>query len=583
MNNFNGKTYHNIAKRKLIIINNKVKILKYKYYIHFNYHQYLLNIISVLYIIIIIFPNYLAKNIYRHLSELNQIKLTINTKGFIQILGSSFSTLPSTVTVNGYTKNLDNKKINLTSTQNTVIMKWNSSFTDCSYMFSGLSSINQIDLSSFTSSSVEKMDYMFYNCQQLSKIILSGFKTSKAISMKYMFSSCNSLTSLDLSSFNTSLVTDISYMFYDCIILSSLKIVGFLNSLTTNMRGIFQNCNSLKSIDLSQFFTPNAKVFWDMFNGCISLISLDLSTFDTSNVGDMESMFDGCESLVSINLNHFNTSKVYFMNKMFRNCYKLEYVYMKNIQVISSLTMEYMFYGCSNLKYIDLYSINQIANDIDYMFSYTSGNFTFCVEDETRITDIFNILYGLTKTKRDCSNNCYPQNRDYFPETKKCVLNCTKNNTHQFLYNNNCYSSCPKRTNHLSNSYICEDLNCNYYYNYEQTGCISTIEDGYFSNSSSLKTIDKCHEDCQTCNQKGTIDNANCLTCPEGKFYNYGNCISNCTNGYYEENSIKKCKCSNIKCFKCSLESLNYDLCITCNENYFPKYEEYNTGSYIDC
>ena len=263
MNKFDGQKFQNktkISRRKTIIIKNKEKIIKYKYNIFHLKYQILLNIILLHYIII--FPIYLSKNNFRELSGLYKIKLTINTKGLIQILSSSFSVLPTTIIVNGVSKTFENKIINLTSTPpNTVTLNWNSAITDCSNMFNGLLSINQIDLSSFTSSSVQNMNSMFRGCLQLSKIIFTGFTTSNVNSMSEMFYNCISLTSLDLSSFNTTKVTDISYMFFNCTNLSSLKLVGFSNSLTTGMKSVFQNCKSLTSLDLSNFYTPKATCF----------------------------------------------------------------------------------------------------------------------------------------------------------------------------------------------------------------------------------------------------------------------------------------------------------------------------------
>ncbi|MBQ6284763.1 MAG: hypothetical protein IJK67_00425, partial [Bacilli bacterium] len=58
-------------------------------------------------------------------------------------------------------------------------------------------------------------------------------------------------------------------------------------------------------------------------------------------------------------------------------------------------------------------------------------------------------------------------------------------------------------------------LTCEYYYNYKRTGCEETIPEGYYCNSTEDKTIDKCHQNCKTCEQKGTDDVNNCLTCKE--------------------------------------------------------------------
>ena len=84
------------------------------------------------------------------------------------------------------------------------------------------------------------------------------------------------------------------------------------------------------------------------------------------------------------------------------------------------------------------------------------------------------------------------------------------------------------------------------------------------------------------------VDNTNCKSCKwPDKYLKYGNCVSNCTNGFYldeNDNSIKICKCDLNKCYKCSKEGFNKNLCLTCNEGYYPKENDNNNiGTYIDC
>ena len=134
-------------------------------------------------------------------------------------------------------------------------------------------------------------------------------------------------------------------------------------------------------------------------------------------------------------------------------------------------------------------------------------------------------------------------------------------------------------------------LNCPIYYNYERTACEDTMPEGYYCNSTDDKTIDKCHQNCKTCNQKGTDLENNCLKCKEEDtiYYNLGNCVreSFCTNGYFiDDNNIKKCKClSNIKCLLCDSQSIESNSCIGCNteSGYYPKIDENNQGSYVKC
>ena len=57
---------------------------------------------------------------------------------------------------------------------------------------------------------------MFSGCSSLKEINLSNFNTINVTHMDYMFSGCSSLKELNLSNFNTNNVTDMSYMFSRC-------------------------------------------------------------------------------------------------------------------------------------------------------------------------------------------------------------------------------------------------------------------------------------------------------------------------------------------------------------------------------
>ena len=122
--------------------------------------------------------------------------------------------------------------------------------------------------------------------------------------------------------------------------------------------------------------------------------------------------------------------------------------------------------------------------------------------------------------------------------------------------------------------------------NYNQTACIDEIPEGYYCNNTALKTIDKCHDNCRTCEEGPKLNNNSCTACKETDliYLNFGNCVDNCTYGFYEDNSIKKCKCNN-KCKLCSYESQLLDLCISCNneEGYYPKSNESINDGFVNC
>ena len=182
-----------------------------------------------------------------------------------------------------------------------------------------------------------------------------------------------------------------------------------------------------------------------------------------------------------------------------------------------------------------------------------------------------------------CISNCSNEFNKLIEEKKRCIEDCSKDNIYKYEYRNKCYIKCPPKTK--NNNYICEDFNCSFYYNYNQTDCINEIPEGYFLNDSYQKTIDKCHSNCRNCNGYSTINNNNCSSCFPNQYLNYGNCINNCPNGYYEDendNSIKICKCTNSMCLLCPQE--NNNLCYSCNEPYYQIYNDSsNIFPYVNC
>ena len=170
----------------------------------------------------------------------------------------------------------------------------------CSYMFSELSGISEIDFGeSINTSNVTSMEAMFIRCSSLASLDLSNFNTSNVTSMGDMFYGCSSLESLDLRNFNTSNVTSMGFMFYGCSSLAPLDLSNFNTSNVTGMRYMFSNCSSLASLDLSNFDTSNVTTMSYMFFKCKKLETLDLRSFTLDNIDDLSgtsNMFDGVGS-----------------------------------------------------------------------------------------------------------------------------------------------------------------------------------------------------------------------------------------------------------------------------------------------
>ncbi len=159
-----------------------------------------------------------------------------------------------------------------------------------------------------------------YPFEKLESIVgLENVDMSLVDDMSQMFSGCSSLETLDVSSFNTEQVTDMSTMFSGCSSLTSLDVSNFNTDKVTAISVMFRDCSSLSTLDVSNFNTRNVVTLSTMFYNCSSLTSLDLSSFNTTNVVTLSSMFTDCSNLTSLDISNFNTSKVTQTENMFAN------------------------------------------------------------------------------------------------------------------------------------------------------------------------------------------------------------------------------------------------------------------------
>ena len=579
--------------------------------------------------------------ILRKTSTINEIIITTyhDTDGYIKLFNNDFEYSPDEVYINGNKIDDISSIIGdnpndywLSSGENIIKLYFNYVPESLEKMFNGLYNIKEIDLSQFDTSEVKNMENMFNYCHDLEKINLTNFDTSKVTNMKGMFEGCKKLISLDLSSFRTSLVTtmrnmfctcegleylnvenfdtssvnDLTLMFCDCQNLESIDISSFSSEIgvemggmfqyclntksikfsdtnkikSSNMGAIFQNCNALTSLNLSCFDTSSLENLDYIFDKCYELVSVDLSSFDTSGIKNFNNMFSDCHKLESLNLNNFVTTSATNFAGMFSNCKKLESLNLTNFITNSVSNFGGMFYGCESLIYLNLDSfiINDGAN-IESMLSYIPNSTIFCSKDN-------NIINQNENLNNDCENQCFLGDKKLISELHKCVDDCSENNPYQYEYNNKCYSTCPGGTTPSSNNLCIKILECKIYSNIDKTECFDEIPPGYFESDKQNKILDKCHDNCLTCDKKEEEGNTNCLTCKNNYFLYNGNCFQQCEYGDYIENSINICTClSNRKCKKCSDESLNSNLCISCNDGYYPKYDENqdHSNSFINC
>lgn len=171
--------------------------------------------------------------------------------------------------------------------------------------------------------------FWFSNFENLKEIQnLDKLNTSQVTNMYGMFMNCSSLETIDISTFSTaSLKKDqeeetvgIKYMFYRCKKLKSITLynpetpsVHFTpNSNITSLSGIFSDCNALETIDLSYFdigtnITDMSQMFYNCYN--LTTILVDQNKWKTNNGTNTSAMFSGCINLIGNNGTQYDDSQ----------------------------------------------------------------------------------------------------------------------------------------------------------------------------------------------------------------------------------------------------------------------------------
>ena len=280
-----------------------------------------------------------------------------------------------------------------------------SSLQDTSGMFENCIKLENITFGTFQTSRFANMSHMFYNCSSLSTISFnSNFKTEFAIDMSYMFTNCSSLSTLNLGQLVTNNVKNMSHMFELCTKLTTLTLTpSFATSSVINMEYMFSNCNSLTALALSNFDFSSVTNMNSMFKDCTKLTQINFPNSGTPALINMGSMFQSCSSLTKINLQKFNTQSVQFMNDLFHDCTKLSNIEgLQDFNTENVIKMESMFENCKGLTTINipkLYtpSVRQMHN----LFSGCTSveNIDISKFDTFQITNFVNIFYNCIKLR----------------------------------------------------------------------------------------------------------------------------------------------------------------------------------------
>jgi surface protein len=389
-------------------------------------------------------------------------------------------------------------------------------------MFTYNLNLLKIDLSNFDTSLVTSMKHMFMYCFELTSVNLSGFNTRLVKGFNAMFQNCYNLVSIDLSSFDTSNSETFNNFFDGCEKLETI-LQNFDTSKCINANGMFSGCKSLVSLDISNFDLSNNANMGLMFQNCENLEYLHLNQLITLNsITDISYLFSGCKKLQSLDLSFLDTSNVINMASLFYNCENLKYLNILNFDYSMATNISNMFDGCKSLQYLNMHSFIENTNsEKNNIFNNINQNLFYCIKDTSKATNIISLLNS-KNAKNDCSHDCFFKNVTFIPEEEICIQNCD-NYEYKYRYNNKCFTA------------------CNHFYSFDQKECIDLIPEGYYLNSSSLKTIDKCPMKCESCSYE-SMENNLCTSCKNRYLKididSFCDCTIYCPAGYIYKNTL---------------------------------------------
>lgn len=285
----------------------------------------------------------------------------------------------------------------LVSVQGTDRLNW-SNCNSASAMFSGCSSLQSVDVSTFQPDQVRNFGSMFYGCSSLETLDVSNWNTSQGVVFSSMFMNCTALKSLDVSGFDVQQAGSLSALFRNCSSLSQLNVADWNVSSCSDFSGLFSGCSALQSLDVSKWDTSSATTLFMLFLDCTSLQIQGLENWKVDQVTTMNRTFNGVQN-EELPLNSWNTSnntslewcfgnvasntidvtdwdvsKVTTMASMCAMAQSLETLDVSRWQTDSLTTLEDAFRYASTLKTLDVSNWNTgKVNSLYQSFQYCSA------------------------------------------------------------------------------------------------------------------------------------------------------------------------------------------------------------------
>lgn len=158
------------------------------------------------------------------------------------------------------------------------------------YMFAYCESLTTVDFTGFNTSNCVSFRSMFAD-SGVTSLDLTSLDTSSISDFKCMFDHTSSLVDLDISTFVTTSAEEMSYMFSHCGV-EELDLSNFDTSSVTKMVDMFSDMPNLTTLNVSSFDTSSVDDISGMFRGLDALKDLDISNFNLGNLDSATGVFD---------------------------------------------------------------------------------------------------------------------------------------------------------------------------------------------------------------------------------------------------------------------------------------------------
>ena len=291
--------------------------------------------------------------------------------------------------------------------------------TNMSSMFARCSSLETLDLRTWSAENVTNMRQMFSGCASLREIDTDyyTFDVSKVMDSKDMFTGCYALVGgygtrynndhtdkayaridrgasapgyfTDKNAPKPEPATDVYALLYSDGTLTfqhgdtpesgksvtkTYKVdLDAVYSENGSYAPWYNERESVRVVKFADKISPKATAYW--FFDCRNLQHVDnIRNLDTASVTNMRDMFGGCNGLTALDVSHFDTANVTDMASLFSGCSGLTALDVSHFDTANVTYMTSMFGGCNGLTALDVSHFDTAnVTDMASLFSGCSG------------------------------------------------------------------------------------------------------------------------------------------------------------------------------------------------------------------